>query len=87
MPKGGARPNSGPKVDPLGYLVPFTLRIPSSMNDELIAYSKFLASECKMTSRQIHREFAKILIRDLSGCVQAVMQERFTESMKPPSQR
>jgi predicted DNA-binding protein len=61
MAKGGARPNSGPKVDPLGYLVPFTLRIPESLRDRL----ELLSIATERPARQVHREMAEILIESM----------------------
>ena len=63
MTRGGARPGTGPKVDPLGYMVPFTLRIPASMGDQLVTVFRLLASETGMTAREIHRKWAQIIIK------------------------
>jgi len=62
MPKGGARLNSGPKVDPLGHLVPFTLRIPEQLRDALESISIDTGSP----ARQVHREMALILIESMT---------------------
>jgi len=66
MPKGGARPNSGPKIDPLGYLVPFTLRIPKALRDRL----ELLSIETQRPARQVHREMAELLIGSMTRASQ-----------------
>ena len=66
MPKGGARPGTGPKVDPLGHMVPFTLRIPSDLRDKLQSLSVAIGTP----TRDLHREFAIILIGSMTRASQ-----------------
>jgi predicted DNA-binding protein len=61
MTRGGARPGTGPKVDPLGYMVPFTLRIPAELRDRLQSLSVAMGTP----SRELHRELAIILIESM----------------------
>ena len=88
MTRGGARPGTGPKVDPLGYMVPFTLRIPASMGDELVTVFRLLALETGMTAREIHRHWAQVIIKQTREGFYAAMQHAdVAESMTRPSQR
>lgn len=62
MTRGGARPGTGPKVDPLGYMVPFTLRIPAELRDSL----QSLSVATGKPARELHRDLAMILIESMT---------------------
>lgn len=66
MTRGGARPGTGPKVDPLGYMVPFTLRIPAELRDRL----QLLSVAMGKPARELHRELAIILIESMKRASQ-----------------